>query len=879
MVRFLYKKVKENLMKSWFLGILFLAFLGPGFQTASATHNRAGEITYQQIGDLTYRITVITYTATGPGPVADRPQLEVQFGDGTLAEVTRKEQVFLPDFYKRNKYVWDHTYPGPGTYQIVVEDPNRNQGVKNIPNSVNVVFSIKTILIINPEVGYNNTPILLNPPIDKAALGYTFIHNPAAFDPDGDSLSYKLAICTSEGGREIQGYTFPAFTDSLVVDEITGDLIWAAPADTGKYNVAMTIEEWRNGVQIGRIQRDMQIEVYISENRPPVIQNPGSYCIVANEEFNYKVSATDPDMDSIQLEASGGPLTLELNPAVFKQTLSIPGKAEASFTWQTSCTQVRVQPYMVIIKAKDKNSELQLIDSKNLALFVHAPAPENLEAVPGSASIKLNWEACPCLNNTGYRIYRKTGSKSFQPGPCEVGVPEELGYELIGQIQNSQELSFMDTNDGTGLEQSVDYCYRVTAVFADGAESFTSNEACTRLVQGAPQIIQVSVIKTDEINGEIQLAWLKPDAGLLEGLSGPFRYRIKRSEGMFMSNPVVVDSLDGLENTVFIDKGINTLSSQWTYQIELINSGQMENGVVGVPQMASSIFLDLIPHHNAFDLTFRKNVPWVNKSYGIYEINGNRADSLGFTNEGTYRVNQLEDGQKYCFQVVGNGYVDELGLGPFRNFSQVACGVPIDSIPPCPPVLSAESLCDSLANHLSWTNVNLECSRDAIGYRIYYRSTLEGDFQLLDSVSRADQTSYWHYPEESMAACYAVTALDSVGNESDYSNVICLDACINYELPNVFTPNGDGINDLLRPYPYNLVERIELKIFSRWGNTVFETQDPDINWDGKHFQTGKLVAAGVYYYICDVYEKRLTGVEPRYLVGFIHVLYGGDKDE
>ncbi|MCD6346905.1 MAG: fibronectin type III domain-containing protein, partial [Bacteroidales bacterium] len=453
-------------MNKYLISILLMVGLIAG--SAKATHNRAGEITYAQIGDLTYRITVITYTSTGPGPVADRPQLEVKFGDGTSVQVPRIEEIYLPDYYKRNKYVWEHTYPGPGTYQIVVEDPNRNLGVRNIPNSVNVVFSIKTILIINPEIGYNNTPVLLNPPIDKAALGYTFIHNPAAFDPDGDSLSYKLAICTGESGKEIQGYTFPPFSDSLVVNELTGDLIWAAPTDTGKYNVAMTIEEWRNGVKIGRIQRDMQIEVYLSDNKPPVISDVGTYCILAGEKFNTEITANDPDNDSIRLEASGGPLSLELNPAKFQQVLSVPGTAKATFNWQTSCQLVRQQPYLVIVKAKDRNKELQLIDSKNLELFVHAPPPLNLQTEPGSSSIRVKWDPCECINIKGYKIYRKTGSQEFKPGPCDIGVPDELGYTLINELQGYSTTEYLDNNSGKGLKQSTDYCYRVTAFFEDG---------------------------------------------------------------------------------------------------------------------------------------------------------------------------------------------------------------------------------------------------------------------------------------------------------------------------------------------------------------------------------------------------------------------------
>ena len=859
--------------------LLTLLLLSIFTRLGFATHNRAGEITYEQIGDLSYRITVITYTATGPGPVADRPKLDVVCGDGTTVVVPRSEEVFLPDYYKRNRYVFEHTYPGPGTYQIIVEDPNRNQGVKNIPNSVNVVFSIKTILIINPEIGYNNAPVLLNPPIDKAALGYTFIHNPAAFDPDGDSLSYKLAICTEEDGKEIEGYTFPPFSDSLVVNELTGDLIWAAPTDTGKYNVAMTIEEWRNGVQIGRIQRDMQIEVYLSDNNPPEIRDVGTYCILAGESFSTELTATDPDGDSVLLEATGGPLSLEKNPARFRQVLSVRGMAKATFNWTTSCDLVRQQPYLVIVKAKDLNSELQLIDSKNLELYINAPAPENLTSDPGSASIKLNWNPCACANAVGYRIYRKIGSREFSPDECETGLPDELGYKLIAENSGHENIEYLDNNQGNGLQQATDYCYRVTAFFEDGAESFASNESCAQLVKGSPAIIQVSVEETDEINGKIRIAWLPPDESDLQGTNGPYRYRIYRAEGMYGQEAVLIDSVDGLNNNHFLDEGLNTSTKQWSYLVELVNTDPSDFGPMSQPQLASSIFLQLQLYHSALDLRYEKNVPWDYHEYVIYQIINDDPDSLASIEEQYYRIGDLDDGTNYCYQIKGNGYLDEISLGPVFSYSQLACGIPIDTLPPCPPVLIGNSVCDSLANHLSWNNVNETCAIDAMLYRLYYRTSLEGELVFLDSVSITSQTEYWHFPDISLAACYAVTAVDSVGNESEYSNIVCLDDCINYELPNVFTPNGDGMNDLLRPFPYNLVEKIELKIYSRWGNLVFETDDPDINWDGEHYLSGKLVSSGVYYYICDVYERRLTGLEPRYLVGFIHVLYGGGRDE
>jgi gliding motility-associated-like protein len=124
-----------------------------------------------------------------------------------------------------------------------------------------------------------------------------------------------------------------------------------------------------------------------------------------------------------------------------------------------------------------------------------------------------------------------------------------------------------------------------------------------------------------------------------------------------------------------------------------------------------------------------------------------------------------------------------------------------------------------------------------------------------------------------LAGCFAVSALDSVGNESVHSNTVCKDNCPQYELPNVFTPNGDGANETFKPFPnYRFVESIDLQIFNRWGNLVFKTTDPAINWNGTNEQ-GKALAAGTYYYVCSVYERRVSGTVLRadVLSGYIEI--------
>ena len=76
------------------LRILLIIFvLAVTANTANATHQRAGEISYVYISGLTYEFTITTYTYT-PSP-ADRPQIEVFWGDGTSSIIDRNLKVNL----------------------------------------------------------------------------------------------------------------------------------------------------------------------------------------------------------------------------------------------------------------------------------------------------------------------------------------------------------------------------------------------------------------------------------------------------------------------------------------------------------------------------------------------------------------------------------------------------------------------------------------------------------------------------------------------------------------------------------------------------------------------------------------------------------------
>jgi gliding motility-associated-like protein len=204
------------------------------------------------------------------------------------------------------------------------------------------------------------------------------------------------------------------------------------------------------------------------------------------------------------------------------------------------------------------------------------------------------------------------------------------------------------------------------------------------------------------------------------------------------------------------------------------------------------------------------------------------------------------------------------------NFSQITCVTPVDNEAPCRPEINVTSQCDSLYNTVRWNFTDPACLTDVAGYIVYYKTTAEENLAPVTTINDKNVFSYKHLPGDVVSGCYAVSAFDLAGNESLQSVMVCVDSCNFYEIPNVFTPNGDDINDRLIAKTSGLVEKIDMKIFNRYGVLVFQTNEPKINWDGTY--KGNIVSPGVYFYQCEVFERRISGLEQFHLSGFVHVI-------
>ena len=925
------------------LRYILLIKLFLGFSIAAwATHNRAGEISIEQVGDctesLTVQATIVTYTKASSRP-ADRDTLTICWGDGFCERIPRSNGSgnppkgdFLENDTKKNIYIGVHTYPARGTYVVSMTDPNRNGGILNVnfPNSDQVKFHIQTTYTFpNPQFqGCNNTPVLLQPPIDIGCVGQPFIHNVNAYDADGDSLSYHFTLPLTDvidgEGIIVPNYKWPyeinpGPNNQLTIDEITGDIVWDAPQKAGEYNLAMIIVEYRNGIPIDTIIRDMQILIEECDNLPPEIETSvEEICVVAGDLLEIDVTATAPLLEAsqkVQLTALGGPFEVPISPATFlpEDRSFRDDPVRKVFQWQTSCEHISDQYYSVIFKAVDDflGDTTGLATLKTIRIKVVGPPPQDVRVVSGSGQVEVSWELPYFCENAadnyfrGFTVWRRLGSNQFPPDTCTPGL-DGKGYEKLTDVPIIEERDgryyFLDTD----VERGRTYCYRILGEFAkttpgglytyNRVESLPSDEACVQLSRDLPLITNVDVLTTDPAQGQIQVCWSKPKAGDLDTLlnPGPYKYEVLRASGITDNEddfqPIGIsftsNTFAEANDTCFVDEGLNTLQMPYSYRINFYVN---DTKLLGSTNGASSVFLSISPTDRANVLSWEELVPWENSSYVVFKKNDQMEfDSITTVFESTYRDEGLINGEEYCYKIKSIGSYGVEGLiDPIINHSQEACAAPFDNVAPCLPdaLLNVENVCDelvgdctdesSLVNTLLWVNPAGVCegAEDVAGYNIYYAPTEGADFELAGTINDPNLTNFEHSSEFGLAGCYAITAFDGNGNESEFSNIVCVDNCPNYNLPNTFTPNGDGFNEKFIPYPYCFIDRVDFKVFNRWGQLVFETNDPDINWDGTNLG-GDALAEGVYYYSCQVYEKRVSGVvaNPQLLSGWIELI-------
>ncbi len=893
---------------------------------SKATHNRAGEILYTRIAPYTatvngnvvpvywYRFQINTYTEiNSPGGNADRCKLTLHLGNGDTIVCPRvngppttsggdcsgtRDGVALGPFTQVNTYTAQYQYLNAGIYKVYMYDPNRNFGVINVPFSVNQPFYLESYLMINNFTGANTAPEFTAPPLDDACFGICFYHNPGAFDIDGDSLSY--ALTESRGvdqfgniGTPIPGYSWPNLVASPIgtysINPVTGTLVWCSAQKTGEYNLAFIVYEWRKNTAgqysiIGYVLRDMQVTVKpCPNNLPPNFTVPNDTCVIAGAAITKTISVTDGNGSNfVQLYGYGGPFTSISPPASLSPNFTLT-PYESVFQWSTNCGLIRRQPYQITIKAEDQQTP-RLVVFKTFNIRVVPPAVTNVSATPVGSNIKITWTPSTCFTSANpilrYEIYRKNDCVAPVYEPCKEGAP--AGFVLTGTTTSTAS-QFTDTNGGQGLVVGQDYSYIVVAVYADGSTSFGSSSVCTKLKRDVPILLNVDVLSTGTSTGSVYVRWANPlaNTGNLDTLilSGPYTYNLLHkpvSASTFSIVHTVTQAqfyqLFNSASTTFTYTGINTVVGAVEYKVEF-SSGTT---TVGTSQRATSVFLTATGGERKVKLSWTSQTPWNNYKYTVFRKSPAQTTftaiattaSIAYTDS----VN-VANGSTYCYYILSEGkYSDPSIEDSLLNKSQEACGTAVDITPPCAPTLTITSDCITGFIGLTWNNLTSSCANDVVKYYLYKKETEEAQYVLIDTLQGAASTSYQFDGLPDIAGCFAVAAVDSGGNVGNKSVEVCIDNCPEFDLPNIITINGDGANDFFKAIRVRHIKEIDLYLYDRWGTLVYKTKDPLFKWDGTSIFSSRKVSDGTFFYICDVYEKRVKGIKKRSLKGWLQVV-------
>ncbi len=349
-------------------------------------------------GASNFFVTEITPLCTGTptecqGGILKGWQLYHRYRDYNTCGLSCSKFELTFDALPRNPGVTSLTKPNGGA------TPEQGLGIKGV--------------ILDLSLGScNSSPRFTQNPIFIICAGKSVDVLQQATDQDGDSLAYRMGPCFDQILSPLKynpGYSwqFPLGSSwNVSMDSITGVLSFEAnPGNIEVGPVCIVVEEWRNGVMIGSITRDMEVNVIANcppSNTPqisPLFFSPkwkgDTVYSCTNSQVCFQVSASVPLPDSILLSAEtsfpsytftnmknqvSGDTILDLNPlGEFCMTPGIPGVFEVKFrSYNPQCPHTGMVEKKVTIISECECSKVSKTIASCLTAKLQINAGKNL---------------------------------------------------------------------------------------------------------------------------------------------------------------------------------------------------------------------------------------------------------------------------------------------------------------------------------------------------------------------------------------------------------------------------------------------------------------------------------------------------------------------
>lgn len=887
--------------------IVFISFLLIVFQS-KASHIVGGDIYYDYLGGNNYRFYISLYRdCNSPGAQYDDPlNLAVYASNGALVqniEVPFPGSSILPVVFN-NPCVTppNNICTELATYTVVVNLPPINGGYNisyqrccrgpNITNLINPDDTGITLTCHVPGIdtgaNINSSPRFTNYPPLLLCNNEDLVFDHSATDPDGDLLVYSL-VAPYSGSNSFNPMPVPApppayapvfwaagFTTAnplgpgatININPNTG-LLTASPNLLGLFVVGIRVQEIRNGVVINSTIRDFLFRVFncdlqLESILPTQEQLPGfvSYCQgltidFENNSYGGTNYAWDFGVAGITTDVSNlfEPTYTYPAPGVYQAMLVVnPG-------WP--CTDTAYIDINV-----NNQLEIEFTSQDSLCIFGN-----NFDFVASSASpgVQYNWNFGPAASQntaTGQTVndisFTTTGfievtlegdigscqatyvdSIYIFPEPsAQIVLPaniECLGYTIdfdnISQNSNTYEWDFGDLTT-------------VTDVSAIGNPSYTypgPGVYTVSLIAGSNATCKDTTTETITLNEPILVSFTSEDSLCISGnsfnfdgtVSGPvntvYTWNFGPTASISSSNNIdepavsfnqpgsVMVTLSGTHDNCF-----ESVSHEIYLYSEPIIDFTIAPGLQCAPFLAQ--FIDLSSAETGITYTW---------DFGDGTTSNEQNPSHLFSTSGNYPITLTIETTSGCISTLVQFEPDIVNARPF----------------PTAAFSLSTDYTDICHSSITFTNESID------GFTYFYWFDDSTAFSQNENPSHLYLHAGTHYP-------YQIVT-NEWGCKDTTSSQLFIEHYTFYA-PNTMTPDGDERNNIFLPQAYLGVEEYELKIYNRWGQLVFETNDLLEGWDGTN-KSGRYVQDGTYIYKIELESCEPIGSE-KVITGHINVL-------
>lgn len=888
------------MVKGLYISILFTLFSLWGM----ASHIVGGDIYYDYLGNNNYRFYIDMYRdCNSTGAQYDSPlHLAVYHGTSLVQDVSVPfpGSTVLPVIFNNpcvtppsniciEKAVYEiviNLPPINGGYTIAYQRCCRGPNITNLLNPDDTGFTLACrIPGLETNNWQNSSPRFVNYPPLLLCNNEDLVFDHSATDPDGDELVYSL-ITPNSGASSFNPQPIPApppayppvqwaggFTAqnplgpgaTINIDQQTG-LLTASPQMLGLFVVGVRVQEKRNGVVINETVRDFLFRVFncqlqleailpLQQDLPGYVnQCQGLFVQFANNSYGGTNYAWDFGVQGTSTDVS-----TQFAPSF---TYPSPGNYQAMLVVNPGwpCTDTAYIDIYV-------NNPLTASFTSNDSLCIFGNSFDFVGTSSGPPTTEYNWyfgQQANIQSTTGQTVngvqFSITGdipiTMTAVDGLCQAEFtdsiyifPEPIAEIVLPPNIECEGLTIQfDENSQNANNYQWDFGGTGSSTSQTPQHTFPSPGTYdVTLIAGSTNTCKDTVTESITLYEDLIVSFTTQDSMCVTNnsfdfdgtVSGPigssFIYNFGPNASIQNSTDVDVSGVNFNTTgdvTVTLTGSFMSCTETYTQHIYLYRTPSIDFGLEPGRQCSPFLaqFIDMSDAETSIAYQW---------DFGDGTISTQQNPSHLYDVVGNYPVTLTISTAAGCIDTLTLLQGDLINVRP----TPVA-GFDVDP--------DYTDICNSVITFI-------DESQDATKYTYIYGDGTE--YSGPDSPAHLYLTAGTHYP---------VQIVENEWGCSDTTLGQLFIEPFNLYIPNTFTPDGDEFNNVFQPQAYLDIFEWNMKIYNRWGELIFETDDFDTGWDGT-LANGRYAQDGLYIYKID-YETCEPN-QPNYqITGHVNLL-------